>query len=113
VAPDGSTRTIPPSPSGDLITPRLDQVGLWELRPSGGGENNVLQRVGVSLLSPAESDLTDRATYRPATQDEFSLGETALGDGRAPWLETALILLAAAFFALNWWVLRDRSGRAA
>ncbi|MFT6110127.1 MAG: hypothetical protein ACJA2W_003052, partial [Planctomycetota bacterium] len=78
VAPDGSTRTIPPSPSGDLITPRLDQVGLWELHPSGGGESNVLQRVGVSLLSPAESDLTDRATYRPATQDEFSLGETAL-----------------------------------
>ncbi|QDV06012.1 hypothetical protein Poly30_15160 [Planctomycetes bacterium Poly30] len=112
VAPGGARRMIESTTSTDLITPRLDEPGLWELRRprAGTGATAVLQTFGVSLLGAAESDLRDRSSVDPGPRNREDFGDALAQGGRTPWLESVLILLAAAMLGLDWWALRDRSG---
>ena len=108
VSPSGAVQGLRSANATDLITPRLEEIGLWTLRAEDGGET--LRTIGVSLVSSAESDLSKRASLEQPPLDRSTLDRTAAGGTRTSWLETALMLLAAGFFALNWWVLRERSG---
>ncbi len=106
VSPSGHVRHIEANHFNDFVTPRLDELGLWQIRRDGGGEP--LQEFGVSLLSAMESDLMGQGSLPVPSRPAAALGETTAGLGQSPWLETFLIVLAGALLGLNWWVLRDR-----
>ncbi len=114
VSPSGTVRTLEPTNSADLTTPRLMEVGLWTLRAPGGSASGeaageTFRTVGVSLVSSAESNLLARASLAQPELDVSTLDSTQAGGARTSWLETAMLLMAAALFALNWWVLRERT----
>jgi hypothetical protein len=105
VSPSGAVQSLAPPKLAELTTPRLGEVGVWELRTPEGKR---LQTIGVSLVSSVESDLSVRASLAAPALDMSTLDNTTKGGTRTSWLETALLIMAAAFFALNWWALRDR-----
>ncbi|MCP5024267.1 MAG: hypothetical protein GY930_21160 [bacterium] len=114
VSPGGVVRGIENSGfddgtgSGDLITPRLDELGLWTLRNPESSE--IVQSFGVSLLSPSESELQG---LHKETPDSDSAQAALLARIAPPqsnsWVDGLLLVLAALMIALDWWVCSPKA----
>ena len=105
VSPDGKAHPLKRTNNIDVVTPRLDQVGLWSLRKTSG---DLLQTFGVSLASAGESDLSTRSAQVQPALDPSQLDRATKRGAGDSWVEAALMLAALALLALNWWVLRER-----
>lgn len=104
-SPSGNEESIEPIPGGDLVTRGLTEVGVWTLFDGGA----VRAEIGVSLLSPGESDLRGGATSGDVQRAVSELSALSTGDGEgssSPWT-LWLGILALAAIAADWWVLQS------
>ncbi len=108
-SPTGKAESIEPIPGGDLVTRSLTEVGIWKLLEG----DEVRANIGVSLMSPGESDLTGGATRGDLGRTITDLASRSTGDGTGaagPWT-LWLGMLALLAIAADWWVLQRPSRR--
>lgn len=104
-SPSGNEEPIEPIPGGDLVTRGMTEAGVWTLLDG----NAVRAKIGVSLMSPGESDLTGGATRGDVQRAISKLSAISTGEAAgssSPWT-LWLGILALAAIAANWWVLQS------